>query len=219
MRAFDREATLRAFNVSREASEKLDVLVAELKRWQPAQNLVSAATLPAVWHRHIADSAQLLDLAPQTGHWLDIGSGGGFPGLVIAILRSEAGLGVTSLMESNGRKCAFLRHVIRLTGISGEVHQDRIERVARQLPFNVSVVSARAVASLETLLAWTNPLLRKGAVGIFPKGQDVEMELDAAARSWIFTADIHKSLTDRDGRILAIRMPREESASHDFRRD
>lgn len=219
MKALDREGTLRAFNVSRETSQKLDLLVSELKRWQPVQNLVSAATLPTVWHRHVADSAQLLQWASQPGNWLDIGSGGGFPGLVIAILRSEAGLGLTHLMDSNGRKCAFLRHVIRLTEASAEVHEARIEDVARRLPFDVAVVSARAVAPLDTLLSWTNSLLRKGAVGIFPKGQDVEMELSAAARSWAFTAAIHPSLTDRDGRILAIRMPPEENASHELRRD
>jgi 16S rRNA (guanine527-N7)-methyltransferase len=219
MKLLDREATLRAFDVSRETSEKLDLLVSELKRWQPVQNLVSATTLPTVWHRHVADSAQLLRWGSQPGGWLDIGSGGGFPGLVIAILRSEAGLGVTHLMDSNGRKCAFLRHVIRVTGASAEVHEARIEDVADRLAFDVDVVSARAVAPLETLIGWTKGLLRKGAVGIFPKGQDVEMELSAAARSWVFTAAIHPSLTDRDGRILAIRMPPEESASHELRRD
>lgn len=213
-RIWTREQFVARLNVSRETEHKLDLLVSELERWQHVKNLVSHSTLATVWHRHIADSAQLLRLAPAPGPWLDIGSGGGFPGLVVAIQRTEAGSGRTYLLESNSRKCSFLRHVIRLVGADAEVLEGRIEEQVNELSFEPVVVSARAVASLDRLLGWTNGLLRKGAVGIFPKGQDVEVELEIAARSWQFSVEAHPSLTDSEGRILLVRMAREQSAAH-----
>jgi 16S rRNA (guanine527-N7)-methyltransferase len=203
-----RELILQANNVSRETTGKLDLLATELVRWQAIKNLVGPTTLSDIWRRHIADSLQLTDCAPDAGTWLDVGSGGGFPGLVVAIVRTEKGLGTTHLVESNGRKCAFLRHIVRLTEADAVIHEARIEDFVPKLAEPVHVVSARAVASLEQLLAWTNVLLRKGTLGIFPKGQDVDNELRIAATSWDFTADLRPSLTDRDGRIVLVRMSR-----------
>jgi 16S rRNA (guanine527-N7)-methyltransferase len=141
------------FNVSRETLDKLLAYVALLEQWQPRINLVAGATLPDVWHRHIADSAQLLALAPKSGKWLDIGSGAGFPGLVIAIMaHGSAGPRVT-LIESDRRKCAFLAEVARHTGISVEIHTARIEQIATQRMLgSVDVVSARALAPLVRLI-------------------------------------------------------------------
>ena len=203
-----RASILQANNVSRETAGKLDLLATELVRWQAIKNLVGPTTLSDIWRRHIADSLQLTDCAPDVGTWLDIGSGGGFPGLVVAIVRTEKGLGTTHLVESNGRKCAFLRHIVRLAKADAVIHETRIEDFVPQLAEPIHVVSARAVASLEQLLAWTNGLLRKGTLGIFPKGQDVDNELRIAATSWDFTADLRPSLTDRDGRIVLVRMSR-----------
>jgi 16S rRNA (guanine527-N7)-methyltransferase len=193
-------------HVSRETLAKLDVLAHELARWQAIKNLVGPSTLSQVWTRHIADSLQLLDHGQRPGPWLDLGSGGGFPGLVVAIVRTEKCAGPTHLVESNGRKCAFLRHICRLLHLDAVVHEGRIEQILPKLDPTFSVVSARALAPLTELLGWSNDLLRRGAVGIFPKGQDVEKELHEAATSWVFCADVRQSLTDRDARIVLVRM-------------
>src|SRR5215210_3708353 len=148
-------------NVSRETFEKLELLERELRRWQAIKNLVGPATLDQVWDRHIADSLQLLDLAPEARTWLDLGSGAGFPGLVLAIAGAERGLKV-HLVESNSRKCAFLRHIARLTGAAATVHEARLEAVIPGFIGTTDVVSARALASLAMLLEWTEPLLKTG---------------------------------------------------------
>jgi 16S rRNA (guanine527-N7)-methyltransferase len=210
----DRRKALGLISVSRETLEKLDILVAELRKWQNIKNLVGPSAIEQIWTRHIADSVQLLQYAPNAHSWLDLGSGGGFPGLVLAILRSERCLHETHLVESNGRKCAFLRHVVRLTGISAHIHETRVEAFLQKADAKADVVSARALASLDQLLAWTNTLLRNGALGIFPKGQDVDTELKHAAISWNFEAECRPSLTDQQARIVLVRMNREEDLSH-----
>ncbi len=212
--ARDRQDALKVLDVSRETLEKLDLLVQELRRWQNVKNLVGPSALGEIWTRHIADSMQLLRFAPHAERWLDLGSGGGFPGLVLAILRTERGLMQTDLVESNSRKCSFLRHVARLTGASVSVHEGRVEAILSKLDFQPDVVSARALSSLAQLIEWTNPLLRKGALGIFPKGQDVEMELSCATRSWTFTADCRPSMTNPLARIVLVRMSQQESPSN-----
>jgi 16S rRNA (guanine527-N7)-methyltransferase len=198
--------------VSRETLAKLERLTEELRRWQGVKNLVGPSTIADVWTRHIADSVQLHEMAPLEGTWIDMGSGGGFPGLVVAILRSEAGLGRTHLIEANDRKCAFLRQIVRQNGLDAEVHAGRIETVLPTLP-QAAVISARAVAPLAMLLDWSNVMLREGAVGIFPKGQDVETELAEAALSWAFHAELLLSKTDPKGRIVRITMDAEDKAS------
>ncbi|WP_112661947.1 16S rRNA (guanine(527)-N(7))-methyltransferase RsmG [Microvirga flavescens] len=199
-------AALAEFNVSRETTEKLALLAAELERWQKIKNLVGPKTLDEVWSRHIVDSLQLYSLAPDAKTWLDLGSGAGFPGLVVAIAGIEKGLHM-HLVESNARKCSFLRQVARLTGARVTVHQERLEDIIPDFVGKVNVVSARALASLSTLLAWTEPLLKRGTTGtiaLFPKGRDVLAELTEARKSWTVEADILPSRTDPEARILRI---------------
>jgi 16S rRNA (guanine527-N7)-methyltransferase len=201
----DRARALRLTPVSRETEERLGLLVAELERWQVAKNLVSAATLGDVWTRHISDSLQIFDLAPEARHWLDLGSGGGFPGLVIGIRLAEAGLGRIDLVESNARKCAFLRHAARVTGAPVTVHAARIEDVVADFSGKIDVVTARALAPLPLLLTWCNDLLRTGALGLFPKGQHLEQELTEASKYWKIQASTILSVTDEAARILMVR--------------
>ncbi|KAB0267983.1 16S rRNA (guanine(527)-N(7))-methyltransferase RsmG [Microvirga brassicacearum] len=190
-------------DVSRETLDRLKLLESELLRWQAIKNLVGPGTLDDIWTRHIVDSLQLLAAAPGAKTWLDLGSGAGFPGLVIAIAGQERGLSV-DLVESNSRKCAFLRHVSRLTGANAKIHEARLEAVIPQFVGRAQVVSARALAPLTKLLEWTEPLLKTGTTGLFPKGRDVDAELTEAARSWKFNAEILPSQTDSDARILRI---------------
>lgn len=201
----DRQRALRLTPVSRETEERLALLVAELERWQAAKNLVSSATLGDVWTRHIADSLQLFSLASDKRNWLDLGSGGGFPGLVIGICLAETGAGQIDLVESNSRKCAFLRHAARVTGARVRVHPARIEDVAASFAGKVDVVTARALAALPQLLDWCEELLRTGTLGLFPKGQHLDAELTDSARYWKIQATTVSSVTDAAARILMVR--------------
>lgn len=187
--------------VSRETREKLALYESELKRWQRVKNLVGPSTLTEVWTRHFADSLQLAGLA-DGDVWADLGSGAGFPGLVVALARPGTQV---HLVESDSRKCAFLRHVARLTGASATVVEGRIEAVLPRLDPRPLVVTARALASLEELLALAAPLLRAGATGLFPKGREYRAELTVAAESWTFRPDIIPSATDPDGCIIRVR--------------
>ena len=191
--------------VSRETYDRLNLLVSELRRWQAVKNLVGPRTLNEVWSRHIADSLQLLALEPERKAWLDLGSGAGFPGLVIGIAgRSRPGRHV-DLVESNSRTCSFLRHAARRTYASASIHEARLEAVIPAFAGKVDVVTARALASLRQLVAWTSPLLETGTVGLFPKGRDAEAELTEARESWRFDADVIPSRTDPDARIIRVR--------------
>lgn len=200
----DRERALRLTPVSRETEERLALLVAELARWQKAKNLVSSATLADVWTRHVADSLQLFGLAPDAKRWLDLGSGGGFPGLVLGICLAETG-GHIDLVESNARKCAFLRHAARLTGAPVTVHVARIEDVVGEFTGKIDIVTARALAPLPSLLEWCKQLLRTGTLGLFPKGQYLDAELTEASKYWNIQASTVVSVTDPAARILMIR--------------
>lgn len=200
------DAALAPFAVSRETRAKLDTLVSELRRWQPAKNLVGPGTLDTVWTRHVADSLQLVEIAPANArHWLDIGSGAGFPGLVVAIALADRPRFCMDLVESNARKCAFLRHVARLTGAPVRVHNGRIEDVVRNFAGETDVVSARALAPLSQLLAWCETLLKTGAVALFPKGAGVESELTPVVKSRTVDIEQIPSRTDSRARILRIR--------------
>jgi 16S rRNA (guanine527-N7)-methyltransferase len=199
----DRAAALALTPVSRETGERLDLLARELRRWQEVKNLVGLGTLDAIWTRHIADSLQLLDLAPQARAWVDLGSGAGFPGLVLGIAALERDGMRVDLVESNGRKCAFLRHVARLTGAPVTIHEARAEAVIGGFA-GAEVVTARALGPLSRLLGWSEALLTTGAMGLFPKGREVEAELTEAAKSWRFDAELVPSRTDSEGRIVRI---------------
>jgi 16S rRNA (guanine527-N7)-methyltransferase len=199
----DRAAALAICPVSRETAARLDLLGRELRRWQAVKNLVGPGTLDHIWTRHIADSLQLLALAPEAAKWVDLGSGAGFPGLVLGIAALErSGLSI-DLVESNGRKCAFLRHIARLTGAPVSVHTARVEAVIDRFA-GADTVTARALAPLSQLLAWAEPLLTTGSMGLFPKGREVEAELTEAAKSWRFDAELIPSRTDSEGRIVRI---------------
>jgi 16S rRNA (guanine527-N7)-methyltransferase len=203
------DAFAAAFNVSRETLDQLLLYVALLEQWQPRINLVAGATLADVWHRHIADSAQLLALAPGARTWLDLGSGAGFPGLVIAIMAHGRPGPSVSMIESDKRKSAFLAEVARRTGISVEIHTARIEQIATQRMLEpVDVVSARALAPLVRLIPLSLPFFGDATLGLFPKGRDAESEVAQARANWAFDVEMTPSLTDAAARIVAIRRPR-----------
>jgi 16S rRNA (guanine527-N7)-methyltransferase len=192
-------------NVSRETFQRLEIIVSQLIKWQARINLVSPGTMNSIWQRHVADSIQLVSLAPNALHWIDLGSGGGFPGLVVAAAFADK-LGFRmSLVESNGKKCAFLRETARLAGLPVEVLQGRIEDVVSKLPDRFDIVSARALAPLHILLELAEPLLANGAIGLFPKGQDVDDELRIATISWNLDADLIHSQTEAAAAIVMVR--------------
>ncbi len=252
-----------AFPVSRETLAKLETYELLLKQWQKTINLVAPSTLDDLWHRHFADSAQLVGVASEvassatsatgaipafiagthgpagpkarsrgdTGprnkprddggvaseeslprHWLDLGSGAGFPGMVVAIMLAETpGVRVT-LIESDQRKSAFLREVARQTGAPVDILSTRIERAATQFRLPVAdVVTARAVAPLGRLLQLVKPLLGDQGVGLFLKGRDAEREIKEARQRWQFDCDLQPSLTDDAARIMVIRNVRANS--------
>jgi len=177
-----------------------------LLTWQQRINLISPSTVPELWTRHIADSLQLLALAPPHARvWVDLGSGGGFPGLVIACALADRPGAIMHLVESNMKKAAFLREAARATGAPATVHPVRIEAFVKSAPETVDVVTARAVAPLAELLPAAYPLLKKGAWGLFPKGQDVASELTAATKCWKIQSSLATSLTDPKGRIVVVK--------------
>lgn len=202
--AADRARALEQFPVSREIAARLDRFAALLLQWQATTNLVAPSTLPHLWTRHIADSLQLVDLAPQGRAWIDLGAGGGFPGLVVAIALSETPGVLVHLVESNGKKAAFLREAVRITGAPARVHAQRISDFAQQFEGAIDVVTARALAPLEILLREAYPVLKTGAQALFLKGQDVEAELTQAAKYWTMTATLHQSRTDPAARIVCL---------------
>lgn len=200
-----REALLAKANVSHETLGRLEAYVDLLVQWQRRINLVSPHTLNEIWTRHILDSAQLMTLKPDATHWVDIGSGGGLPGLVIACFLAERPGARIILIESNAKKAAFLRHVTQTLGLPADILTARIEAVmpGQDVP---EVITARALAPLNDLLGYTNLLLKKGAVGLFPKGRDYQMELTEAAQSWHFKSVLHPSVTDSSARIIEVSM-------------
>ncbi|TCK99817.1 16S rRNA (guanine527-N7)-methyltransferase [Shimia isoporae] len=190
-------------NVSRETSERLKQLADMLIKWNPRINLVSKSTIADLWTRHILDSAQVLKIAPPTtSHWVDIGSGGGFPGLVIALMcaEPEAPQKVT-LIESDQRKCAFLRSVLRETGVPATVISQRIEQTE---PQKASVLSARALADLNMLFGFAERHLSTGGLALFPKGATWEKEIADAKESWSFQVDAIQSITEPQAVILKV---------------
>jgi 16S rRNA (guanine527-N7)-methyltransferase len=202
--AADRDAALKLTPVSRETQERLERLVELLLRWSTHTNLIARSTLPMVWSRHIADSLQLLPLATGAKRWIDLGSGAGFPGLVIACALAGEEHAEIHLVESIGKKAAFLREVAEQLQVPAVVHPVRIEDFGKNLQFKPDVVTARALAPLDELLKLAHPLLRTGALGLFPKGQDVEAELTKASKSWNIEASLVPSKTNPESRIVAV---------------
>jgi len=190
--------------VSRETAGRLAVYVALLQRWNPVKNLVSPHTLGEVWERHVTDSLQLLRLAPEARVWVDMGSGGGLPALVIAAVLADTPASEVHCIESKLGKAAFLQEAARQMRVPVTVWARRIEDVVGHDLVTADVVTARALAPLKDLLRLANPLLKSGAVGIFPKGQDVASELTDAAIYWKFDPRSVPSVTDPRGRIIVI---------------
>lgn len=200
----DRERAQALIHVSRETWQRLEIYVDLLQRWQKTINLVSASTLPVIWTRHIADCLQLLTVAPHALRWADLGSGGGLPGVVLAIALAEKPGAMVDLFESDARKCAFLREALRVTGAPGRVHHGRIEASLAKPGETVDAVTARALAPLPRLLELAYPLLKKGACGVFLKGQDVEDELTKASKSWMIQSRLVSSVTDPRAQIVVV---------------
>ena len=203
--AADKAEALRLTPVSRETQQRLETFVALLLQWQQKTNLISPATIPNLWTRHVADSLQLIDLAPNAKVWVDFGAGGGFPAIPVACALAERPGAQVHLVESNGKKAAFLREAIRATGVPAVVHQKRIEDCGDSFGDKVDVVSARALAPLKILCDQAFPLIARGAVGLFPKGQDVAAELTEAAKYWRIEAETVPSRTSPEGCIVVVK--------------
>lgn len=201
----DRARALQLTPVSRETEDRLVAIVALLEKWQRTINLVAPASLPQIWTRHIADSLQLAPLAGEALRWVDLGSGGGFPGLVVACVLAERPGADVTLIESDTRKAAFLREAARIAELPATVLPARIEQVAPKIAAGVEVVSARALAALPKLIDLAYPFLAQGATGLFLKGQDVDNELTETAKSWRIDTEIKESLTGHGGRIVIVR--------------
>jgi 16S rRNA (guanine527-N7)-methyltransferase len=190
-------------DVSRETFQRLIQFEEMFLKWNSAINLVAPSTVGELWTRHILDSVQLAALHPLVGNWVDLGSGGGFPGAILAILAGQNKRANVQLVESNGKKAAFLQTVISQTQSPATVHVMRIESAQSRLN-DVDLVTARALAPLHELLELSNPWLSKGAIGLFHKGRDFKQEIDFARDDWKFDLIQHRSKIDADSVILEI---------------
>lgn len=192
-------------SVSRETQEKLEHFVELFKKWNKTTNLVAPSTLTELWSRHIADSAQIFHLSPYPQRWVDLGSGGGFPGVVTAIFLSEIGGGWVDMVESNNKKAAFLRIALKETGARGAVHPVRIEKAPAILD-TCDSVSARALAELDLLFDYIHPWATKNPdlKAYFNKGRDYESEVQKAHSRWQFDLVKHRSAIEADSVVLEI---------------
>jgi 16S rRNA (guanine527-N7)-methyltransferase len=191
------------WNVSRETIELLKEYEALVKKWNPRINLVSKSNLENLWDRHIVDSLQVVRCADLPVRWVDLGSGGGFPGLVAAIVAKEENPDChVTLVESDQRKGAFLRTVIRECGLSASVISQRIEKVE---PLSAQVLSARALADLSLLLEFAEQHLGAGGICLFPKGATWKKEVESAREKWSFDVDPITSFTNPEAVILKVR--------------
>lgn len=187
-----------ALGVSRETLEKLEIYYALLCRWRKAINLVSKGSMEDGWKRHFLDSGQLLAHIPShASSLLDIGSGAGFPGLVLAIL----GVNNVHLIESDQRKCLFLSEVSRETAVDVTVVNERIENFP---PKTFDVVTSRACAPLDVLLKYSQPYLGSGSIGLFLKGRTVDDELTTAKKHWNIRYSLIQSISDSAGKIVRL---------------
>jgi 16S rRNA (guanine527-N7)-methyltransferase len=193
------EAFQKETSVSRETLDRLGAYAELLVTWNKKINLIGRSTEADLWDRHMLDSAQLFPLIPSDARTLlDMGSGAGFPGLVLAVM----GVPGVHLVESDQRKCAFLREAARVTAAPVTVHAKRIEDVSA---FEADVITARALAPIAELLDWSERFRGENTLCIFPKGQNVEVELTDAHKRWRITADQRPSRTDPRGTIVCIK--------------
>ncbi len=205
MNAHTRHESLKAIvpSVSRETVERLIAFEELFRKWSKAINLASPSTLDELWTRHILDSVQLFPLASHASHWLDIGSGGGFPGIVTACFLAEQPGGTIDLIESAGKKAAFLRTAAGHLHVPARVHSARIEAMWQKIE-TPQIVTARALASLSDLFSLTEPWLTTGAKALFQKGRDYQREIDESRVGWSFDLVQHQSAIDQASVILEI---------------
>ena len=199
------QVLLESGQLPRGAHEAIGTYIGLLNRWRKTTNLMSENAFPTVWTRHIADCAQVLALAPKAVRWLDLGSGAGLPGAIIAISLSAKLAAMVHCVESDKRKCAFLRQVARLTGAPLRIHECRIEAIACACPPEVQAITARGLASLPKLVKFSKTLLECGAIAIFPRGKIAADELTALTSDASFTIETFSSSTDALSRVVRIR--------------
>jgi 16S rRNA (guanine527-N7)-methyltransferase len=184
--------------VSRETMIKLELYIHLLESWNRSVNLVSSKSAEEIWQRHIYDSAQLVSYLSSSKTIIDLGTGAGFPGLVLAMIGSWD----VTLIESDTKKCSFLREVARQTNTQVTIVNQRIETL---VPWQVDVVTVRALAPLEKLLGYASPFLQERGVGIFLKGKMLEEEIEQARLAWSFDAEVIKSKTSCEGRVIKVK--------------
>ena len=201
----DRAKALALVPLAPETQARLAIYVDLLGRWRKVTNLISEASFAEVWTRHIADSAQLLALAPHARRWVDMGSGAGFPGMVIAIQLADVAGARVHCLESDRRKCAFLREVARATGAPAEIHPVRIESIDPESLAPVDAVTARALAPLPRLLEFAKVWIAQGAVGVFPRGRSAEAQLETTPAAQDFAIEFVASKLDPEAAILRVR--------------
>ncbi|MDF3349885.1 16S rRNA (guanine(527)-N(7))-methyltransferase RsmG [Sulfitobacter sp. KE34] len=189
-------------DVSRETFEKLKAFAELVRKWNPKINLVSKDSLNDLWSRHILDSVQIFELVPGPGKWVDLGSGGGFPGIVISILNQEERNFDVVMVESDQRKSAFLRTAIRELDLAAKVKTERIEELEC---LEADVLSARALADLTKLLGFAELHLKRGGIALFPKGQSWQREDLEARQDWNYDLETVTSKTNSDAAILKIK--------------
>ena len=202
--ASDKAAALALTPVSRATEARLDRYIDLLVTWQAKTNLVAPSTLPNLWTRHVSDSLQLLSLAPTAKVWVDLGSGGGFPGVVLACALADTPDATVHLVERNAKKAAFLREAIRITSAPAIVHLAGIGDIVDSIEGRVDCVTARALAPLHQLVGFAEPLVKRGAKALFLKGQDVEAELTEATKYWNIEPRLHSSRTGGHGWIVEL---------------
>ncbi|NQY95990.1 MAG: 16S rRNA (guanine(527)-N(7))-methyltransferase RsmG [Henriciella sp.] len=186
-------------DVSRETLDRLQIIVGELDGWRRKTNLIGPAEFGRVWRRHVLDSIQLQPHIPATGHTIDLGSGSGFPALILAACASDPDARF-SLVESVGKKCAFLRAAIQAADLPAKVIQGRVEAIK---PVHADCITARAFAPLPKLIEYAEPWFAQGAYGVIPKGRRWEEELTDALESWRFAYEAIPSVSG-DGAVLKI---------------
>lgn len=190
-------------SVSRETKERLRAFAALVEKWTVRINLISKASVSDIWDRHIVDSAQIFNLAPKSGRWVDLGSGGGFPGIVMAIMTKDLEKPhEVILVESDQRKSTFLRTAIRELNLDATVVSERIEEIG---PFEADIISARALAELDDLLEFADRHMKSGGTALFPKGSKWEAEITAAREHWSYHCDPYPSVTNPSAAVLSIK--------------
>ncbi len=200
-RVTDAASFAAAVGASPRAMADLVAFLAMLEDWNGRMNLVGPSALADFWPRHAYDSAQLLGIEPEARTWADLGAGAGFPGLVLAILLKGQDRVAVHLVESLTKRCRFLQAVVDELALPAVVHNARAEALA----LKVDVVTARACAPMTRLLGFAEPYLKKGARGLFLKGQDVASELTEATKCWKFEAELLPSLSHGAGHIVSVK--------------